>query len=97
VERLRDTLAWEVCDICHRRLPTTLCKLNGRVIRVCQECLLTLQEELSCSQQGGQIPRRPKELEVNERLLSSLEEGSKERKHTTRRTSRSRSRAQEPE
>ncbi|MGC9112071.1 hypothetical protein [Acidilobus sp.] len=90
---LRDILSWEVCDICERRVPTRLCRVDSRVLRVCDECLITLQGLLSCGSVGGATTaRRPRELSVNEELLSSLKEShsKEERKYTRRRAYRSR-------
>ncbi|ADL18846.1 hypothetical protein ASAC_0439 [Acidilobus saccharovorans 345-15] len=90
---MRDTLSWEVCDICERRVPTRLCRVDSRVLRVCDECLITLQGLLSCGSVGGATAaRKPRELSVNEELLSSLKEshGKEERKYTRRRAYHSR-------
>ncbi len=93
---MRDILAWETCDICNRRLPTTICRVDGRVLRVCNECLITLQGLISCGPGLRRPQRQSPELTPNERLLSSLR--SPEEKRAYHRTYRKRSSSnREPE
>ena len=69
---MRDILAWQVCDICHRRLATTTCQVDGRVLRVCEFCLeLLAPSVLSCAQQRAR-PVRRRSVEINEGLIGSL-------------------------
>ncbi|MGC9071164.1 MAG: hypothetical protein ACP5HK_00480 [Acidilobus sp.] len=72
---MRSTLSWEVCDVCERRLVTTTCRLNGRLVAVCPYCRALLEGGgLVCgqSQQAALIRRRV--TEPNEELIRSVSE-----------------------
>ena len=69
---MRDILAWQMCDICHRRLATTTCQVDGRILRVCDFCLeLLTPNVLSCAQQRVRAVRK-RSVEINEKLIGSL-------------------------
>ncbi|MGC9210488.1 MAG: hypothetical protein ACP5FT_04420 [Acidilobus sp.] len=71
---MRSTLSWEVCDVCQRRLATTTCRLNGRLVAVCPFCRALLEGRgLVCgAQQVTSVRRRT--FEANEEFIRSVSE-----------------------
>ena len=70
---MRSTLTWEVCDICHRRLATTTCRLDGRLVGVCPYCKALLEGRgLVCGQAATRPSTRRRAVEPNEEIIRSV-------------------------
>ncbi|MCG2873256.1 MAG: hypothetical protein L7H09_03350 [Acidilobus sp.] len=72
---MRSTLSWEICDICQRRVATTTCRLNGRLVAVCPFCRALLEGRgLVCGEGVQRVPLRRRTVEPNEELIRSVGE-----------------------
>ncbi len=84
---MRDVLSWQMCDICHRRLVTTTCRVDGTVLRLCPYCAASLSQLLHCGAQQSPMARSRRAVGINEGLIGSLREEA-ESSHSYRRRSR---------
>ncbi len=70
---MRATLSWEVCDVCQRRLATTTCRLDGRVVAVCPYCRALFEGRvLVCGPSATRAPTRRRPAEPNEEIIRSV-------------------------
>ncbi len=70
---MRSTLSWEVCEICHRRVATTTCRLNGTLVAVCPYCMALLEGRgLTCGQAALRQPAKKRAAEPNEEIIRSV-------------------------
>ncbi len=75
---MRITLSWEYCDICKRKVRTTLCRINNKeFIRVCPYCMALLSDIIECNGSKTKYSyvrskeRNPKTIKKD--LLNSIE------------------------
>jgi len=88
----RNTLEWEKCDHCGRRIATSDCMIGGRTYRLCPYCAIALASLgiTECRRAVITLPRPSTGLGKSMSRVESLIEGIGE----VPRTARARSKAQ---
>ncbi|MDP8002751.1 MAG: hypothetical protein ACP5I6_05635 [Caldisphaera sp.] len=75
---MRITLSWEYCELCKRRLPTSICKINNKYVRVCPYCIALLSDnkKMSCEGKKSSVKQANyrKKLEPDEDFLKKVGE-----------------------
>ncbi len=61
----RNTLAWEVCEICGRHSPTTKCSINGRRLKLCIFCFALFGNK--CGEKATKTALSP-----NEKVIENI-------------------------
>lgn len=78
---MRSTLSWEYCDICKRRIKTSICKINdNEIIRVCPYCMIIISDIIACNgtkkpikENKESLAKRKIKKGVNEEFLKNID------------------------
>ncbi len=66
----RNTLAWNVCEICKRHVPTFECRINNKKVKICPYCMLLFKN--LCIDYNRESLDREIILSPNEELIETL-------------------------
>jgi hypothetical protein len=76
--KLRITLSWEYCDICKRRVATSICRINSKeIIKVCPYCKSLLSDIIDCGNKSSKKYQEKSNVKnskgINENLLRNID------------------------
>jgi len=65
----RNTLAWEICELCGRHIPTIECTIGDKKVKLCSFCLFLYRD--LCKELKSKISKETSFM-PNEELIESI-------------------------